>query len=115
MTAMTTVLTQRSDAANVREWTSPGHTLAEQFVVRQKRTVASTASGRATDLITLIRGGVDVSGSPLQQPIMIRVEVTRQANSAPAAVAQALALAREVVASSNFDAVVSGQTYIQAG
>jgi len=113
MAAMATTLAQRSDAANSREFTAPTHTLAVPFIVKQKRTTPATSAGRATDLVTVIRGGNDVGGLPVVMPVQVRIEVTRQANMAVADVAACIALAREIVASTNFDALVSGQAYIQ--
>lgn len=113
MSAMSTTLSQRSDAANAREWTAPTHTLSVPFIIKQKRTAPPGSTGRATDLVTVIRGGNDVGGLPVVMPVQIRIEVTRQANMASADVAAAIALAREIVASTNFDALVSGQSYLQ--
>lgn len=113
MATMTTVMAQRSDSANAREFTAPTHTLAAPFIVKQNRKTPPTSVGRATDSISIIRGGVDLAGVPLVVPTTIRVEVTRQANTHGDVVAAAKALLREIIASENFDAMVAGQAYLQ--
>lgn len=113
MANMTTVMAQRSDSTNAREYTAPTHTLAAPFIVKQSRKTPPTSVGRATDTLSIIRGGVDLAGAPLVVPTTIRVEVTRQANTHGDVTAAAKALLREIVASDNFNALVDGQAYLQ--
>lgn len=113
MANMTTSLVQRSDAADAREWQAPTHTLTVPFMVRQKRTSPKTLTGRASDSLSVLRGGVDNTGVALSTPLTLQLNVSRQANMAAADIAAAVALFREVVASANFDALISGQSYLQ--
>lgn len=112
MANMTTSLTQRSDAENQREWAAPTHTLASPFTIRQRRTVAKQVTQRATDSISVLRGGLDTSGLALQTPLTAMVTLTRQANMASTDSAAALALFREIIASDNFTALWNSQGYI---
>lgn len=113
MAEMTTVLTQRSDATDVREFQAPSHTLTVPFLVRQKRAAPKTLTGRASDSLHILRGGVDSSGVALSFPLTITVSITRQANTAEAEMAAIESLLREVVASAAFGRMLRAQTYIQ--
>lgn len=113
MSSMTTSLTQRSDAVNTREWTAPGHSLAVPYLVKQKRVPPANVTSRATDVLTLIKGGVDGNGEATLVPITVRVDVTRQANMADASTDAVVDLLRDIVNSDNFVALVRGQGYLQ--
>lgn len=115
MANMTTSLTQRSDAADTREWAAPTHTLAVPFLVRQKRSTPKTLIGRAVDTISVLRGGVDTVGAALNSPLTASLTVNRQANMAATDSAAALALLREIVASDNFTALWNSQAYVAGG
>lgn len=115
MANMTTLLTQRSDTADQREWAAPSHSLAAPFLIRQKRAVAKTLTGRATDTISVLKGGVDNVGAPLAIPLSVSINISRQANMASSDAAAALALFREIVASDNFGVAWNTQGYIAAG
>lgn len=112
MAAMSTALTQRSDAADTREWQLPTHTLAVPFLVRQRRTTAKTLTGRATDGLSFLRGGADTAGVALASPLTATINLIRQANVSSTDSAAALAIFREVVASDNFAAMWNSQTYL---
>lgn len=113
MAEMTTVLVQRSDSADAREFQAPSHSLTTPFTVRQKRVAPKTLTGRATDNVSILRGGVDNTGVALSIPLTMQLGISRQANMSETDLAAAIALFRELVASTNFDAIVRGQSYIQ--
>lgn len=113
MPEMATVLVQRSDAANSREWATPTHTLASPFVVKQRRVTPATPTARATDHVQITKGGLDSSGITTVIPAILRIEFTRQANLSASDISAILVLAREILSSSNYDAVAAGQSYLQ--
>lgn len=111
-TPIATVLTQRNDSTDKREWTLPGHTLAKPAILKQSRVTPSTTTGRASDDIRLITGTVDSAGVANSVPLMFVVTVTRQASMVATEAATPIAQLRDIVNSDNFAAVVAGQAYL---
>lgn len=111
-TPITTVLTQRNDSLDKREWTLPGHTVAKPALLKQSRVSPTTPTGRASDDIRLICGTVDSAGVANTVPLMFVVTVTRQATMVATEASTPLAQLRDIVNSDNFAAVVSGQAYL---
>jgi hypothetical protein len=81
--------------------------------VIQKRKVAADVGGVSEDSLRVVFGTVDSDGAPLSTKDSVEVIVRRSPSGADADLDAAVALAREIVASDNFEAMVDGQAWIQ--
>lgn len=113
MAAMTITLTEFSDKENSRTYTLTSHTAVKPALVIQKRRVPSGNATMARDTISIIRGTVDADGAALPQKSSMSVSVDRPIDGADADVTSNLADLRDIVASDEFAAVVSGQLYLK--
>lgn len=113
MSAMTTVLKEFADNGNSRTYALPNHSVAKPSLVIQKRKVASDVNGVSEDSIRIIQGTVDNTGAPLPTKDSVEIIVRRSPSGASADLSACVAYAREVMASTNFDGVVSSQGWLQ--
>jgi hypothetical protein len=114
MPNIVTVLTEFSDKENSRTYTSAGHTVVKPRIVVQKRKVAPSVDGVATDTLSVVFGSVDSVGLPLNAKIAFEVNIRRSPQALTADISAAKALFREIVASDEFNAVVDSQNYVKA-
>lgn len=113
MTAMSTVLKEFSDNGNSRTYTAPNHSVAMPKLVIQKRKIAADVSGISEDSVRVVFGTADSTGNPLPSKDSVEVIVRRSPAGDDDDLAAAVALAREIVASDNFGAMVSSQSWLQ--
>lgn len=114
MPVISTVLTEFSDKENSRTYTAAGHTVVKPRIVTQKRRIAPSVDGVATDTLSVVFGSVDAVGAPLSTKIAFEVNIRRSPGALPADILAAKTLFREIVASDEFDAVVDSQNYVKA-
>lgn len=113
MAAMSTILKEFVDNGDSRTYTAPGHTVLKPALVIQKRRVAPNVNGAAEDSFKVVFGTLDPLGVPHPVKDSVEVVVRRSPSGLAGDLSGAIALAREVVNSSNFDAMVAGQTWLQ--
>lgn len=113
MAAIATTLIEFADNGNSRTLTAPAHSALKPAIVIQKRKVATNMTSVPEDSIDVIYGTTDSEGKILVQKVAFSVVVKRPIQAQPADVTAAKALFREIVASNEFDAVVSGQLWIK--
>lgn len=113
MSAMTTTLTEYADNGDVRTYVAPGHSTLKPALVIQKRRIAPVVNGAAEDSIKVVQGTLDAAGVPHPVKDSVEIVVRRSPSGVSADLTAAITLARDIINSSNFDAVVSGQTWLQ--
>jgi hypothetical protein len=113
MAAMSTSMSEFSDSENRRTWAVTGHTTTKPKLVIQKRKTATSTSGVNEDDIQVVFGTVDGAGLPLQSKAVFTANFRRPVNGASADNTAALAVIRDIVASDEFAAVVTGQVYLK--
>lgn len=113
MASIATSMVEFSDKENNRTWMVTGHTVAKPRLVTQKRKIALTATASQQSLISVVYGTVDAVGTPLSGRVVFDVNVRAPVNAAPADVAAALVVFRDLVASDEFTATVSSQGYLK--
>jgi hypothetical protein len=113
MAAMSTVLEEFSDSGNSRTYVAPAHTVLKPALVIQKRQVAPSVNGASQDSVKVVFGTLDTAGAPHSVKDSIEIIVRRSPSGVDADLTAAVTLAREIVASSNFDAMVAGQSWLQ--
>lgn len=109
MAGMTTVLTEFSSSENSRTYVFSGHTPTEPRLVLQKRRVPSGQQIVAEDSMTVVYGTLDSDGLPIAQKVSFAATVRRPISGESADVTAALATFRDIVASDEFGAMVTGQ------
>lgn len=112
MAAMSTTLKEFADNGNSRTYTAPGHTVLKPALVIQKRRPAPTNTGAAEDSVKVVFGTLDASGVPHPVKDSIEIIVRRSPSGVAGDLTAAMALAREIFASTNFDGTVSGQLWL---
>lgn len=113
MASIATALVEFSDNGNSRTYTAPGHLALKPRIVTQKRVVATTATSVPEDTLEVVYGTTDVDGAILAPKIGISARVRRPVQGLPADVASALALFREIVASAEFEAMITTQNWVK--
>jgi len=111
----TSSYTEFSDSENSRTWTLDDHTVAKPQLVIQKRIIPSSMTDSrayATSILKVIQGTVDGNGDPMQQKVSFDLTIRYPQGAAAADVTEARALFQEVVASTEFTALVNGQQYL---
>lgn len=109
MAGMSTSLTVFSTSENSRTYVVSGHTPSAPRVVTQKRRVPSGSQVVADDTVTIVYGTVDADDIPLAQKVSFAASVRRPITGDAADVTAALAVFRDIVASDEFGAMVTGQ------
>lgn len=113
MAAIATLLVEFATNGNSRTLCAPGHTALKPKIVIQKRVVAQNNNASPEDTIDVIFGTTDADGIILQNKVDFGVKFKRPIQGQAADVSAALALFREIVASDEFGAMVTGQTWIK--
>jgi hypothetical protein len=113
MAAMTTVLTEFADNGNSRTYTSPAHTSIKPALVIQKRKVPTGNQVVVEDTISTIYATEDAAGVAIPQRVSISITVRRPINGIAADMTAVVTLAREIVASDEFQAMVDTQNFVQ--
>lgn len=114
MATITTALTEFADQGNSRTYTVSGHTVQLPRLIIQRRKVPVDQDASGESKISVIRGTVDAAGVPLASKIAIDVSVRYPVKGLAADITAVLALAREVVASDEFAAMVTTQNWVKA-
>lgn len=114
MATIATALVEFSDNGNSRTYTAPTHTALKPRIVTQKRVVATTATSVPEDTLEVVFGTVDAEGAILASKIGISARVRRPVQGAAADVIAALALFREVVASDEFETMITTQNWVKS-
>jgi hypothetical protein len=113
MAGMTTVLNEfEPGKENSRTWTLSGHTVLAPRLVIQKRKVPTSPSGVAESRVQVVYGTEDAEGLPLQSKVVFDAGVRYPANGQSDDITAALAVVRDLVASDEFAAMVTGQNYL---
>lgn len=112
MAAMTTALTEFSTNGDSRTYTTSGHTVSNPKLVTQKRRVPVGNQTVQESTISVIHGTVDANGLALPSKVAMSVTVRSPIDSADTAVADALAILRDIVAGDEFANTVTTQEYL---
>jgi fructose-specific component phosphotransferase system IIB-like protein len=113
MADMTTALESYTNNGNSRTYQTATHSILEPRLVIQKRKPAATIDANAQDDISVVFGSLDTDGNPLAAKIVFAVNIRRSPMADSDTVTAAKALFREIVASDNFDDVITGQKWVQ--
>lgn len=114
MSTITTALTQFSDGPNARTYSLPGHTVAAPKLAIQKRKVPASTSSVGSSNVQVVYGAFDAAGIPLASKVVFDANVRYPADARSTEITAALAIYRELVASDEFTAMVTGQVYLKA-
>lgn len=112
MAAMTTALTEFSSNGNSKTYTYTGHTAVEPRLVIQRRRVATGATSVIEDTLSVISSTEDANGDLLSSKVGFSATARRPVNGIAGDVTSALAIFRDIVASDEFGAMVTGQTWV---
>lgn len=113
MAAMTTVLSEFRDSGDERTYALATHSIARPRLVLQRRKVAAGSAGSLSeDQVSVLFGTEDSEGNPLKSRILLTATLRRPFDGADADVDAALALFREIVASTNFEDVMDKQAWL---
>jgi hypothetical protein len=112
MAAMSTALTQFSDKENSRTYTTSGHTSVKPKLVIQKRRVPTGNQVIQEDTISVIHGTEDSNGVVLSQKVSFQVTVRQPVTAADTAVADALAIFKDMIAGDEFANTVTSSEYL---
>lgn len=113
MAAFSTVISEFSDQENRRTYAVTGHTVQAPKLVIQKRIVPKTLASAAGNELMVVYGTVDAQNVVLGSKVVMTASVRYPANGTSTAVTAALAVFRDLVASDEFTAMVTGQAYIR--
>lgn len=112
MAGMTTVLTEFSDSANSRTYTTPGHTALKPKLLIQKRRVPEGNQTVAETTISVIHATEDSDGMVLSQKVSMAVTVRYPIQGLQADIDAALVILRDAVAGDEFANTVDTQEYL---
>lgn len=114
MAALALTLVQFQDNRNERTYVLPAHTVQMPRMVLQRRKVAAGTPGSVSeDQISVLYGTKDANGVPIQARVLLTGTVRRPVDGVGADVTAALADFRAIVASDEFGAMVTGQTWVK--
>jgi hypothetical protein len=116
MAAMSTSLTEFSTNGDSRTWTTSGHTVSKPKLVLQKRRVPVGNQTIAETTISVIHAAADSTGAVLPSKVNMSVTVRTPLgiDSGDTAVADALAILKDIVGSDEFASTVSTQNFLDA-
>lgn len=112
MPSMATTLTEFSDQANSRTFTTAGHTPLLPRLVIQKRKVPQSSSSVAETTISVVHGTSDSEGAPISSKTSFEVKVRQPVNGDSSDLAAALVILRDIIASDEFANAVNTQEYL---
>lgn len=113
MAAFTTVITEHNDSENRRVYAITGHTASMPKLLIQKRKEPTATNKVASDTLMVVYGDEDASAVPIENKCVLEAVIRRSIEGSSTISAAALAVFRDFVASDQFAAIVSGQTYVQ--
>lgn len=108
MAAMTTALTVFSEVGNTKTYTYTGHTVSKPKLVIQKRKVPTGSQVMQEDTFDVIVATTDALGAILPQKFTLGVSVRQPITGLAADQTAILATFRDIVASDEFAALVTG-------
>jgi hypothetical protein len=111
MAARATSFVEFASNGNSKTYQLPGHTIAQPRLAIQRRKIATNVDGVADDSIRVVYGTKDEADLPLAARTSFEVIVRRPANGVTGDVTSALAVFRDVVASDEFTATVTSQSW----
>lgn len=113
MASYSTVITGFSESDNKRTYQISGHTVQAPKLLIQKRKVPSTINAVVEDNIEVVYGTTNAAGEILASKVGFSANVRRPADGLAATNTAALAVFRDFVASDQFTAMVTGQSYMK--
>lgn len=113
MAALATTLTEFSTNGDSRTYTTTGHSASLPKLVIQKRRVPAGNNSTAESTYSVVHGTVDADGLVLASKVAMTVTVKYPVNTGDSAVANALAILRDVVQSDEFGASVTTQNFLE--
>lgn len=113
MAVITTALVEFSDEKDKRTFVLPGHTALKPQMLIQSRRVAASPLASAHNRFQVVYGTVDSAGLPVSGRVAFDLDVRFPASGVAADQTAALAFFRELVASDEFAAAVTGQLYVK--
>lgn len=113
MAAMSTVLTEFSTNGDSRTYTTSGHTASKPRLVIQKRRVPVGNQIMAETTCSVIRATIDANDAVLPSKVSFSATVRYPITSDDTAVADALAIFKDMVAGDEFAASVTSQNFLK--
>lgn len=113
MASFSTTMSEFSDSENRRTYAVDGHTVQLPKLVIQRRSVPKSTSAVGESQLQVVYGTKDSEGVPLASKVAFNAIVRYPNNGTASDVTAALAVFRDLVASDEFEAMVTGQTYIK--
>lgn len=113
MAAMSTALTHFSTDGDSRTWTTSTHTVGKPRLVIQKRKVPVGNQVVAETTLSVIHATVDAAGVTLPQKVTFSATYRTPITGATGDTTAALAIFRDIVASDEFGAAVTGQLFVK--
>lgn len=112
MPNIATTLTSFSENGNVKTYVAPQHSVAEPRLVIQKRKVATSVKGTAETSVKVVYGTSDTAG-PIASRVSFEVIARCPVGGDMTDYDDAMSLFKEIVASDEFDAAVTAQTWVK--
>lgn len=113
MAALVTALTEFSTNGNSRTSTTTGHTAQRPKLVIERRVVAEGKKTLAESSIKVVHATVDAAGLPLREKVLFEVIVKTPVAGLAADVANALAIFRDIIQSTEFGTTVTTQNWLK--
>lgn len=113
MAALATTLTHFSDKENARTWITAGHTASKPKIVIQKRRVPSGNQIVQEDTISVVHAGVDALSKVMAQKASFQLIIRQPIGMVGTTVADALAIFRDIVQSTEFGTTVTTSQYLK--
>lgn len=112
MADMTTTLVKFSQNGNSVTYHAPGHSVQTPKLLLQKRKLPANAANAVAETTTsVVYGAVDAANVPLFARTLITITARRPVAADQVLVDEAIALARDYVASDDFTAAVNAQLF----
>jgi hypothetical protein len=114
VTIGTNNLVEFSDKENSRTWSLDDHTVQQPEIVIQKRKVPQGLNPTeiSSSILKVVIGTVDSAALPMQQKVTFEVEVRYPVDALAADITDAQDIFKALVASDEFDEMVSTQNYL---
>lgn len=111
MASMTTTLDEYQSNGDSKVWTLPTHTALDPFLFIQKRKAPSNPNANLESITSIVKQTRDAEGLVLAARDLIEIKSKSPKQGTTADMTAVLALAREYVASDEFEAFVFGQSW----
>lgn len=113
MASYTTALTEFASNGDSRTYTVSGHSVSSPKLVIQKRKVPTGNQIMAESNVSVVYGTVDAAGEVLPQKVLMTFGVRYPVSSTGTAITAALAVARDLMASDEWTAIVTSQNFLE--